>query len=60
MNSIPVIHLDHWVRREEQVSLVNFSNTRAQLQKESRSDTGLEWDRKSTALMGESCSLLFD
>lgn len=28
MNTIPVIHLDQWVRREERVSLVHFNNSR--------------------------------
>lgn len=27
MNTIPVIHLDQWVRREERLSLVNFNNS---------------------------------
>lgn len=31
MNTIPVIHLDQWVRREERVSLMNFNNSQTQL-----------------------------
>lgn len=33
MNTIPVIHLDQWVRREEQASLENFNNSQKWLEK---------------------------
>lgn len=55
MNTIPVIHLDQWVRREERVSLENFDNSQTQPSKNRGQAPGTEAAPCSPEDEWESC-----
>lgn len=55
MNTIPVIHLDQWVRMEERVSLVNFNKSQTQLWKNQGQTEGTEPAPCSPGHGWESC-----
>lgn len=62
MNTIPVIHLDQWVRREEQESLVNFKTALEESRSGIRDTTSslLTWWVRELLVSGEEAAGSFD
>lgn len=59
MNTIPIIHLDQWVRREAKTSLANFHNSQNPESRSATMDTisselAWRWARKLQGLRGGS------